>query len=203
MFTGIITHSAKVKKLEIKENQDLLFGLAFDSAIDRKLDLGASVACSGVCLTIIKNEKTENETILFFEVSKETLSKTNFSNLKIGDKINIEFSLRIGEELGGHLVSGHIDGIAKLINLQTVQTSKEMEFEILDSNLAKYIAYKGSICLNGVSLTVNEVSKNNFKVNVIPHTLHVTNLGELKIGDSVNVEIDMIARYLARLKTTA
>lgn len=203
MFTGIITHSAKVKKLEIKENQDLLFALAFDSAIDRKLDLGASVACNGVCLTIIKNEKTENETILFFEVSKETLSKTNFSKLKIGDKINIEFSLRIGEELGGHLVSGHIDGIAKLINLQTVQTSKEMEFEILDSNLAKYIAYKGSICLNGVSLTVNEVSKNNFKVNVIPHTLHVTNLGELKIGDSVNVEIDMIARYLARLKTTA
>lgn len=199
MFTGIITHTGKIKNIEIKPNQDLLFSISFHEIIDRKLDLGASVACNGVCLTIIKNEKSENETILFFEVSKETLSKTNFSKLKIGDKINIEFSLRIGEELGGHLVSGHIDGIAKLVNLQDVQTSKALEFEIENSNLAKYIARKGSICLNGVSLTVNEVNKNNFKVNIIPHSLAVTNLSDLKIGDSVNLEIDMIARYLERL----
>lgn len=194
MFTGIITHTAKVKNLETKENKDLRLTLSFDEVIKRKLDIGASVACNGVCLTII-----ENNNDLVFEVSKETLSKTNFSNLKINDKINIEFSLRLGDELGGHLVSGHIDGIAKLISAKEIQTSHEMEFEVLDSNLAKYIARKGGICLNGISLTVNEVNKNNFKVNIIPHTWQNTNLGNLKVGETVNVEIDMVARYLEKL----
>ncbi len=202
MFTGIITHSGIVKKIEFGAKKDCLLAISIKEKIARKLDIGCSIACNGICLTLIK--KTGNT--VFFEASEETCAKTSLKKWQVGDAINIEFSLRMGDELGGHLVSGHVDGCAKLKASKRVKGSVEMVFalEKNSQDLQKFIAAKGSIVLNGVSLTVNKVGNlnklSNFEVttNIIPHTLEKTNLGSLEIGDLVNVEIDLIARYLAR-----
>jgi riboflavin synthase len=197
MFTGIITHKAKVLGLSYLENQDLSITLEIDKAINRNLEIGCSVACNGVCLTLIRQVMKHLE----FQASAETLSKTNIKNWQIGDLINIEFALRMGDELGGHLVSGHIDDVVLVKNIQK-QNQDSTKFLIeLPNQFKKFIAPKGSIVLNGVSLTINQVLDDCFSVNIIHHTFESTNFSNLKIGDKINLEIDMIARYLDKLTT--
>ncbi len=194
MFTGIITHIGEISGLDFNQDKDCLLAVFFQEEILRKLDIGCSVACNGICLTLIKKEKST----LFFQASKETCEITNLKNWKIGQKINIEFALRLGDELGGHMVSGHVDGCVMLKSLQQIQDSVKITFalEKNSQDLAKFIAKKGSICLDGVSLTVNEAQENSFSVNIIEHTLNNTTLGALAIGDLANVEIDLVARYV-------
>jgi len=194
MFTGIITDIGKISELNFSQEKDCELAILPQKEILRSLDIGCSIACNGICLTLIKKEKSQ----LYFQASKETCEVTNIKNWRIGQEINIEFALRIGDELGGHMVSGHVDGCAKLKDLQPIQNSVKMTFELTDDskNLAKFIAKKGSICLDGVSLTVNNSEENIFNVNIIEHSLQNTTLGALAIGDLVNVEIDLVARYI-------
>jgi riboflavin synthase len=201
MFTGIITHIGIVKTLNLKPNSDLEICLKFDEKIDRKLEIGCSISCNGACLTLTKKveiEKSKSKS-LFFEASNETLSKTTIENWKINDEINLEFALRMGDELGGHLVSGHIDSVAKIANIRSENNDSTI-FEIeTPKDLKKFIAPKGSIVLNGVSLTVNQVFDNSFSINIISHTLNHTNFKSLKTGNYLNLEVDLIARYLEKL----
>lgn len=198
MFTGIITHIGIVEELKFAAKKDCLLAISAKQKISRKLEIGCSIACDGICLTLIK--KTKN--LLFFQASQETCQKTTLQKWFIGKKINLEFALRVGDEFGGHIVSGHVDGAAKLKTRKAVKDSVEMTFELekTSANLSKYIVAKGSICLNGISLTVNKSDKKSFTVNVIPHSLNSTNLAEIKSGDFVNVEIDLIARYVCAQK---
>jgi riboflavin synthase len=193
MFTGIITNIAKVKKIEFNENKDCLIAI-LASKIERELKIGCSIACNGICLTLIKQEGE----LLYFQASKETCNLTNLSDLKIDDNINLEFSLRLGDEFGGHIVLGHVDGIALLSDLCQIQDSWKMRFVLNDVNLMQFIAKKGSICVNGISLTVNEVGKDFFEVNIIEHTFNATNLNEIKLGNKVNIEVDVVARYIRK-----
>jgi riboflavin synthase len=209
MFTGIITTTGRVTSL-VENGGDLELGIgaaasaaagaaAGDAADAAALDLdriaiGDSVSVQGVCLTVTRKEGTR----FYADVSRETMAKTTLGTLSRGSKVNLEPSLRVGEPLGGHWVSGHVDAVGTLRALAQDARSWRMEFE-LPQFLMRFVASKGSICLNGVSLTVNKVAGTRFDVNIIPHTLKVTTLGELKIDDGVNVEIDVIARYLDRL----
>ncbi len=194
MFTGIITHIAKVKMLEITPNKDCLLALEISQPISRSLEIGCSIACNGICLTLIKSENN----LFYFQASSETALKTNILEWKIDAPINIEFALRMGDELGGHMVLGHIDGCAKIIAIEEIQESKKFTFKLEASaaQLARFIVPKGSICLNGVSLTVNDVTGDKFCVNIIPHTLQHTAFQAAKINDKINVEIDLVARYI-------
>ena len=207
MFTGIITTTGRVTSLAEKGG-DLELGIgaaasatatAGDAADAAALDLdriaiGDSVSVQGVCLTVTRKEGTR----FYADVSRETMAKTTLGTLSRGSRVNLEPSLRAGEPLGGHWVSGHVDAVGTLRALARDARSWRMEFE-LPVFLMRFVAPKGSICVNGVSLTVNKVGGSRFDVNIIPHTLKVTTLGELKIDDGVNVEIDVIARYLDRL----
>lgn len=197
MFTGIITHIGEISQLDFNQEKDCLLAIFCKEEIARDLAIGCSIACSGICLTLIKKENSQ----LFFQASKETCEITNLKNWIIGQKINIEFALRFGDELGGHMVLGHVDGCALLKDLQPIKDSVKMTFELTkdSKNLTKFIAKKGSICLDGVSLTINEITQNIFSVNIIDHTLRHTSLGSIKIGDLINVEIDPIARYIENL----
>ncbi|GAC1303704.1 MAG: riboflavin synthase [Steroidobacteraceae bacterium] len=193
MFTGIITATGQVISL-VEQGGDLELGI--DAArldLDR-VAIGDSVSVQGTCLTVTRKQGT----CFYADVSRETMSKTTLGARGPGSRVNLEPSLRAGDALGGHWVSGHIDAMGKLRVLAQDARSWRMEFE-LPSSLMRFVASKGSICVDGVSLTVNTVDANRFDVNVIPHTLQVTTLGELKGGDGVNVEIDVIARYLERL----
>jgi len=195
MFTGIITNIGSVSNISYSSNQDLLITLEISDQANRNFEIGCSVACNGVCLTLIKREANK----FFFQASPETLDKTNIKNWKIGDKINLEFALRIGDELGGHLVVGHIDNIVKILKIDSINNdSWRFEFE-LPKDLRKFITQKGSVVLNGVSLTVNEVLEDAFSINIIQHTFNNTNFNDLKIGNLVNLEVDLIARYLDKL----
>ncbi len=185
MFTGIIKkvgviHSwnAKSRILGIKSE--------FDSLI-----LGESISCSGVCLTVSSFEKN----IFFCNLSSETVSKTNFKLKKEGDKLNLEKSLKIGEDLSGHLVFGHVDGISTLNDIKNDKDSWILKFSI-SSDLSKYLTNKCSICIDGISLTVNKVDRENFDVSIVPFTWENTNLKFSKVGDKFNIEIDMLARYV-------
>ena len=159
-----------------------------------RIAVGDSVSVQGVCLTVTRKEGTR----FFADVSRETMAKTTLGALRAGSKVNLEPSLRAGDALGGHRVSGHVDAVGKLRMLAPDARSWRMEFE-LPGALMRFVAPKGSICVNGVSLTVNKVDGRRFDVNIIPHTLEVTTLGELESGGGVNIEIDVIARYLERL----
>lgn len=194
MFTGIITHIGVVEEIKFSPKKDCLLAISATDKIAHKLEIGCSIACDGICLTLIKQVKNK----FYFQASEETCAKTAVKKWFVGKKINLEFALRVGDEFGGHIVSGHIDGCAKLKTLKPVKDSMTMTFELEknSANLAKFIAAKGSICLNGISLTVNKSEKKLFTVNIIPHSLSNTNLAEIKVGDLVNVEIDLIARYL-------
>jgi riboflavin synthase len=204
MFTGLITGVGTVREvLPIGDGKDARFIIAVptDNAEWSGIDgvkLGASIACSGCCLTVIER----GEDWFAVEVSAESLGLTTLGAWKPGSQINLEGSLRLGDELGGHLVSGHVDGLAEVIAAVPENGSTRWRFRAPPA-LGRFIAPKGSITINGVSLTVNEVedaSTTVFGVNIIPHTAAHTNFATLAVGDQVNIEIDMLARYVARLK---
>lgn len=191
MFTGIIRDVGTVVRIQEKEGASLI-----EFSTQLPLDetpIGASIACSGICLTVI--EKTANTFMV--QVSNATVDTTTIGGWEVGSQVNLEPSLKLGEELGGHIVSGHVDGIAKLEKVFPDGASQRMVF-IASETLAPMIAYKGSVCLDGVSLTVNVVDGTRFSVNIIPHTLTATTLGQAKIGQNFNLEVDSLARYVAR-----
>ena len=200
MFTGLITDVGRLVSINKSSifNARIICNFNYDETLE-----GASICHDGVCLTIFNKKKETNGFSYEVEVSNETISKTNILNSKspwkIGKKINLEKSLKIGDELGGHIVTGHIDGVAKLMKSEKIDKSDKLTFECPD-DLIKFIAKKGSIALNGTSLTINSVNQNLFTVNIIPHTKQVTTWGESIIGDIFNIEIDLLARYLDRLQ---
>ena len=191
MFTGIITDLGTVR--EVSGQGDVLYRI--DTSYDTKtIAIGASIAHNGVCLTVIEL----GPDWYAIQASAETLNLTTMGGWKAGSRINLERALKVGDELGGHIVSGHVDGIATLVERRLENESVRLVFEV-PAALAKFVAAKGSVALDGVSLTVNEVSGARFGVNIIPHTQAVTTFGTYKVGDRVNMEIDMLARYVARL----
>jgi riboflavin synthase len=199
MFTGIILAKGRVVSLE-ERGGDLELGVdaAASGAVGfdlTRIAIGDSVCVQGVCLTVTRKQDSR----FFADVSRETMTKTTLSKLVVGANVNLEPSLRAGDPLGGHLVSGHVDAVGHLRRIEQDARSWRLEFE-LPPSLMRFVAEKGSICLNGVSLTVNKVEDLIFDVNIIPHTRSVTTLGELRAGDGVNVEIDVVARYLDRLR---
>jgi riboflavin synthase len=193
MFTGIVQAIGTISALQPRQG-DLELEIATGGLELAGSKVGDSVAVSGVCLTIARLTKGG----FAADVSRETLACTTLDEAVIGHAVNLELALRAGEPLGGHLVAGHVDGVGRLLGRREDARSWRFEFAIPDA-LARYVAPKGSICLDGVSLTVNEVDGARFGVNVIPHTLTVTTLGALQTGGRVNVEVDLLARYLERL----
>jgi len=191
MFTGIITDVGRVRRLRRGELLELTIATAFDTAT---ITIGASIACSGACLTVVAVEPGA----FAVQASAETLTCTTLGDWVEGTPVNLEKSLRLGDELGGHLVLGHVDGTARIVERRPEAESVRFAFEAPEE-LAPFIAPKGSVALDGVSLTVNEVARNRFGVNIIPHTLACTNLGTLQTGQRMNLEVDLIARYVARL----
>ena len=195
MFTGIITDLGRVRgihRVADAADQRILIDTQYDTG---SIALGASIACAGPCLTVVET----GPNWFAVEVSGETLERTTIGRWQTGERINLERALCVGDELGGHLVSGHIDGVGELLSRREEGKSVRMEIGA-PGELMKFIAEKGSISIDGVSLTVNEVSAGSFGVNIIPHTLTATTLGELTPGGAVNLEIDLLARYVARLK---
>jgi riboflavin synthase len=195
MFTGIIVATGRVASLAEKGG-DLELGVDAAALDLQRIALGDSVSVQGACLTVTRKEGS----CFYADISRETMAKTTLGAFKQGSKVNLEPSLRAGDALGGHWVSGHVDAVGKLRGLVQDARSWCLEFE-LPGSLMRFVASKGSICVDGVSLTVNKVEGRRFDVNIIPHTLQVTTLGELKIDDGVNIEIDVVARYLERLMT--
>jgi len=191
MFTGIITDVGQLKTVEGTAERKLHISTLYNA---ETIAIGASIACDGICLTVTAKAKGWFEAV----ASAETLACTTLGNWKLGKRINLERALRMGDELGGHLVSGHIDGMAELLSMDMEGESCRMVFSA-PAELMPFIAEKGSVVLNGVSLTVNRVEKNQFSVMIIPHTLAATNLGNLLAGDRVNLEVDLIARYVKRM----
>ncbi|MBF92114.1 MAG: riboflavin synthase [Rickettsiales bacterium] len=185
MFSGIVTNLGKITFFDKSKKV-----IGINSNL-KNVKLGDSISCNGICLTI---SKKENKT-LFFNLSKETISKTNLSKSRINDIINLEKSLKSGDEISGHLVFGHVDGISKVIKINNLKDSREIVFKT-SSKISKFLIEKCSICLNGVSLTVNYVEKNNFKISIIPYTWNNTTFKNLKIGSILNTEVDMLARYV-------
>ncbi len=200
MFTGIITDQGRI--LEVEQRGDLRARIATGYDIDT-IDIGASIACDGVCLTVIALGP-KPEPWFDVEISAESLSKTNIgrNGWTPGKVLNLERALKVGDELGGHIVSGHVDGVAEIVAMTPEGDSTRFTFRAPE-DLARFIAPKGSVALNGTSLTVNEVAGRDFGVNIIPHTKQVTSWGAVRVGDVVNLEIDTMARYVARLRDWA
>ena len=196
MFTGIVTDVGRLRAVR-ETNRDLRFEVetSFDLST---IDMGASISHAGCCLTIVE----KGEGWFAVEISGETLGLTTLGSWKEGDPINLERAARVGDELGGHIVSGHVDGVGEVISVDSEGGSHRVKIRV-PRPLHRFIAPKGSITVDGVSLTVNEVEDDVFGVNLIPHTWDVTTLGRLKPGSKVNLEIDMLARYLARWRETA
>ncbi|RWR06454.1 riboflavin synthase [Paenirhodobacter populi] len=194
MFTGIVTDVGEVRSLTQAGDLRARIGCHYDMA---GVDIGASIACEGVCLTVV----AKGEDWFDAEISAETVSKTNIgrNSWAPGRRLNLERALKVGDELGGHIVSGHVDGVAEIIAMHDEGDSTRFTFRAPEA-LARYIAPKGSVALNGTSLTVNEVEGSTFGVNIIPHTKAVTTWGDARPGDAVNLEIDTLARYVARLQ---
>jgi riboflavin synthase len=193
MFTGIIQAVGQVRKVQNNDG-DLQFEIATNFKDMSDVQLGDSIAINGVCLTVIE---IEND-VIKADVSVETITKANVSFWHKGSLLNLEKSLTLNDKLGGHLVSGHVDGVAECINITQSARSTIYNFKIPE-DLTKFVVNKGSICINGVSLTVNEITNDEISINLIPHTLEHTNLGLLHVGDSVNIEIDTIARYVEKM----
>ena len=194
MFTGIVTDIGKIIELEKRGDLRARVETNYDMST---VAIGASIACDGICLTVIKTGSNWFDV----EISAESVEKTHlkFGTWVIGVSVNLERALRVGDELGGHIVSGHVDGVVEIVDMKDEGDSTRFVF-LAPSDLQKFIAPKGSVALNGTSLTVNEVHSSKFGVNVIPHTKEVTTWGSSKIGDFLNLEIDTLARYVARLK---
>jgi riboflavin synthase len=195
MFTGIIIATGRVIS-RVATGGDLELGIDAAQLDLGRIALGDSISVQGACLTVTRKEGS----CFYADVSRETMAKTTLGALRAGSRVNLEPSLRAGDALGGHWVSGHVDAVGKLAALVQDARSWRLEFE-LPVFLMRFVAAKGSICVDGVSLTVNHVGGSCFDVNIIPHTLKATTLGELKVGDGVNIEIDVVARYLDRLMT--
>lgn len=191
MFTGIVTATGTLESITDKGDRILRFAAGWDCST---LDIGASVAHSGICLTVLSRDRDGYEVA----ASGETMRVTTLGEWKVGDTVNLERALRVGDELGGHIVSGHVDGMATVLSVTAVGDSHELWFRA-PADLARFVAAKGSVTLDGVSLTVNDVKGSDFSINVIEHTWTVTTLGTLAEGQKVNMEIDMLARYVARL----
>ena len=195
MFTGIITDIGGV--LELEQRGDLRARIGTSYVVDG-IDLGASIACNGVCLTVIALGR-DPQNWFDIEISAETVGATNVGAWTEGLRINLERALKVGDELGGHIVSGHVDGVAHVVDIRDEGDSTRVTFRAPEE-LAKFIAPKGSVALNGTSLTVNEVSGADFGINFIPHTKSETTWGDVAVGDAINLEIDTMARYVARLR---
>jgi riboflavin synthase len=195
MFTGLVQTTGRVREIVPTSQAKRLVISATLSESDRAL--GASVAVSGVCLTVTNASSKHFEA----EAAFETLRLTSLGSLTVGNTVNLEPALRLGDALGGHLVSGHVDGLGKLLSIEPRGDARECWFSA-PAQLSRYVAEKGSICIDGVSLTVNVVEGNRFSVGLISHTLAATTLGERKPGDEVNLEVDLLARYVARLLET-
>ena len=194
MFSGIIENKGFVFKFEKQKD----FRLVLDTNLKYKdIKKGSSVCCNGICLTVISKKKKKKYTQLSFDVSQETINCSNFNVIKKGDEINVEKSLRVGDEISGHFVFGHVDDTSKLISIKKVGDSHEIKLEI-SKKIKKFIAKKGSVSLNGISLTINQVKNNFIVLNIIPFTWLNTNLKGLKIGDRINLEVDMLARYVTQ-----
>ncbi|HTB91073.1 MAG TPA: riboflavin synthase [Steroidobacteraceae bacterium] len=195
MFTGIVLAKGRLTSIT-ERGGDLELGIDAAGLDSARLGIGDSISVQGACLTVTRRQGS----CFFADVSRETMAKTTLGKLKAGSSVNLEPSLRAGDALGGHMVSGHVDALGVLRQLTEDARSRRMEFE-LPADLMRFVAPKGSICINGVSLTVNKVEGPRFDVNIIPHTLKETTLGGLGIDDEVNIEIDVVARYLERLMT--
>ncbi len=199
MFTGIVSHLGKISKISHPNDWELLVDVIKKDDSDNSFNIdsiaiGASISCSGVCLTL---KKISNNT-LFFDVSDETREKTNFSNWKVGSLINLERSLKVGDELGGHFVYGHVDTTAIIKYIKKINGSYKITFKI-NKDFSKYFAPKGSVSVDGVSLTVNDVGNDYFSVNIIPHTWLNTSFKDYVVGTLVNIEFDILVRYLESL----
>ncbi len=201
MFTGIVTGLGTIRELDaIGGGHDMRAVIATPWQDNAAIAIGASICCSGVCLTAIEVGADS----FAVNVSSETLSRTTLGAWRVGTRVNLERALKVGDELGGHIVAGHVDGVGRVVSADAEHGSTRWRFAVPD-NIARFIAVKGSVAVDGVSLTVNEVNDIQgagaiFGVNIIPHTAAVTSFGFLKPGDTVNIEIDTLARYVARLR---
>jgi len=197
MFTGIINDLGEVIEVHEKDKGLRRVTIACGYNPD-SIDIGASIACSGICLTVVARGRAGNRTSFAVDTAAETLRMTTAGHWRRGTRVNLERSLRLGDELGGHIVSGHVDGIAELVARDEFLDSAGLTLRV-PATLSRFIAPKGSVALDGVSLTVNEVGADTFTVLIIPHTLKVTTLGALQPGARLNLEVDQMARYAARL----
>ena len=190
MFNGIIFNTGKIKSIKKKKNN---FFIEVESKLKKNTkNIGSSISCNGVCLTIVKIKYNS----IFFYVSKETLNRSNFKFLKINQLINLEPSINYGQEISGHFIQGHVDATAKIVKIFFIDKTWLIRFALNDSKLNKFLVEKASISINGISLTISKVSKTFFEINVIPHTLKLTNLKNLKKNDIVNVELDIFGKYI-------
>jgi riboflavin synthase len=201
MFTGIVTAKGHIAAIDQRGDARVTIVCPFDPA---KIAIGASIACSGVCLTVIDRGGEAGDAWFTVDVSGETIAHTAPSQWRVGREINLESALKLGDELGGHIVTGHVDAVGHVVGVSPEGDSHRLDIAA-PKILAPYIAAKGSITVDGVSLTVNEVSDQpddtaHFALNIIPHTAQVTTLGNLALGDAVNLEIDVLARYLKRMQ---
>ena len=197
MFTGIVSDLGEI--LEVSEQAEGLRRIDIACGYDPDtIDVGASIACSGPCLTVVRRGRKGNRAFFAVDVAAETLRVTTAGAWRRGTRLNLERSLKLGDELGGHLVSGHVDGIAELLSREDLPNMARLSLRV-PADLSRFIAPKGSVALDGVSLTVNEVAGDTFSVLIIPHTLKVTTLGAARPGTRLNIEVDQMARYAARL----
>tara|TARA_B100002019_G_scaffold232132_1_gene205935 strand:+ start:189 stop:776 length:588 start_codon:yes stop_codon:yes gene_type:complete len=192
MFNGIIFNIGHVRFIKKNKNSKLI-GVETKLKFN-KIDIGSSISCNGVCLTLVKIKKN----LIFFYISNETLKRSNFKKVKIGETINLEKSLKYGHKVSGHFVQGHVDTTAKVKKINFIDKTWQIKLQISNKNYSKFLEEKASISINGVSLTISKVFKSNFNLNIIPHTLKLTNLKNLKTNDLVNVEIDMFSKYIFR-----
>ena len=192
MFTGIIKDVGEILSINLDSGK-----IKISSKFDHNdIDIGASISCSGICLTVVEKDKHKNHSYFCFEVSQETISCSSVKFWKKNTKINLEKSLRFGDEVGGHLVTGHVDCLGEIVSINKSKNSNVFKIKY-PKEYKKYVASKGSICLDGISLTINEVFDDFFSVNIIPHTEENTSWSKISKGDSINVEFDVLARYVA------
>ena len=190
MFNGIIYNTGKVEIIE-KNRNSIFLGIRSNLRLNNK-DLGTSISCNGVCLTLTKIKKG----LIFFYISKETIKRSNFKSIKVGQIINLEKSLRYGQKISGHFTQGHVDTTGKVKKINLIDKSWDLILEVQNKSFLKYLEEKASISVNGVSLTISKVKKNYFHLNIIPHTLKLTNLRKLKVNDLVNLELDIFGKYI-------
>ena len=190
MFNGIIFNKGTVKNIK-KNSKSILIGIKSNLKI-KKEELGSSINCNGVCLTLVKIDKK----IIYFYISIETIRRSNFSKIKIGDEVNLEKSLVYGQKISGHFTQGHVDTTAKVKKILLIDNSWILKLEFKNRKLIKYLEEKASISINGVSLTISKIFNKNIILNIIPHTLKLTNLKNLRLNDTVNVELDIFGKYI-------